>query len=141
MAATCAGVNCFGAVAASSQKPRALMMSAGVCGFASALSADDACASAAAACFAFAGWTIGTSAEANWNVEATAGFARGIGMGPVDLAGSEAAIRPAEVDFWLATGAAAPSSSSSFDLPPNNAANRLGLLLVETSSPLPRFSM
>src|SRR2546429_4014661 len=142
MAATCAGVNCFGAVAASSQKPRALMMSAGVCGFASALSADDACASTAAACFAFGGWTLCTSADASWNVEAAAaGFARGIGTGWLDLAGRAAAIRPAEVDFWPAIGAAAPSSPSSFDLPLNNAANRLGLLLVEASPSLPRFSM
>src|SRR5712664_2310068 len=130
MAATCAGVNCFGAVVASSQKPRALMMSAGVCGFASALSAENAWGSTAAACFAFGDRTICMSAEASWNVEALAGFARGIGTGSVDLAGRAAAIRPAEVDFWPAIGAAAPSSSSSFDLPPNNAANRLGLLLV-----------
>src|SRR6185369_9122034 len=123
-AAICAGVACFGAVAASPQKPRALIMSAGVCGFASALSADGACASTAAACFAFAGWTICTSAEANLKVEATGGFARGIGTGSVDLAGRAVAITPAEVDFALATGAAEPSSSSSFDLPLNRAAKK-----------------
>ena len=37
MAATCAGVACFGVVGMSSQKPRALMISAGVSGFASDL--------------------------------------------------------------------------------------------------------
>src|SRR5437899_8498042 len=109
MAATCAGVNCFGAVAASSQKPRALMMSAGVCGFASALSAEDAWGSTAAACFAFGDWTFCMSAEANWNVEAAAGFARGIGTGSVDLAGRAAAVRPAEVGSWPAIGEAAPA--------------------------------
>src|SRR5258707_1297043 len=66
---------------------------------------------------------------------------RGIGTGSVDLAGRAVAVRPAEVDFWPAIAVAAPSSSSSFDLTPNNAANRLGLLLIEASSPLPRFSM
>src|SRR2546429_6950056 len=126
MAATSAGVNCFGAGAASSQKPRALMMSAGVCGFASVLSADDACASTAAACFAFGGWTFCTSADASWNVEAAAGFARGIGTGWGDLAGGGAAIRPAEGGFWPAIGAAAPPSSSSVDFPLHNAANILG---------------
>jgi hypothetical protein len=117
------------------------MMSAGVCDFASALSAENACAATAAACFAFAGWTNCISAEANWNVEAMAGFARGIGTSSVDLAGRAAAIRPAELDFSTARGAAALSSSSSLDLPLNNMANRFGVLLVEVSSPLPRFSM
>src|SRR2546430_16773141 len=97
MAATCAGVNCFGAAAASSQKPRALMMSAGVCGFASALSADNACASTAAACFAFGGWTLCTSADASWNVEAAAGFARGIGTGWVGFGGEGAGRHAAHV--------------------------------------------
>src|SRR5258705_12947411 len=128
MAATCAGVNCFGAVAASSQKPRALMMSAGVCGFTSDLSAVDAWGSTAAACFAFGDWTFCMSAEANWNVEAAAGFARGIGTGSGDLAGRAGAVRPAGGGFWAAIGGGGPSSSSSFDFTPNNAGNRLGLL-------------
>ena len=74
MAATCAGVACFGVAGASPQKPRALMMSAGVCGFASIF-----CAGAEAACLAFAGWTVWISAEASWKVEVTAGLARGTG--------------------------------------------------------------
>src|SRR5229473_5333350 len=109
MAATCAGVACFGVVGASPQKPRALMMSAGVCGFASAFSAD-----VAAACLAFAGCTACTSAEASWKVAAAAGFARGIGTGSADLAGA-AAITPTGEDFSLAAGALAASSSSSLD--------------------------
>src|SRR5882757_941700 len=123
-AATCAGVACFGVVA-SPQNPRALMMSAGVCGFGSAL-----IAAAAAVCFDFPGWMIWVSAEASWKVAATDGFERGIGTGSVDLAGAADAIRPTGEVFGLTTGALAPSSSSSFDLPLNKAANRLGLLLV-----------
>ena len=60
MAATCAGVACFGVAAASPQKPRALMMSAGVCGFDSVFSAG-----AAATCFGFPGCTIWASADGN----------------------------------------------------------------------------
>ena len=59
--------------------------------------------------------------------------------GDVDLAGA-AAITPAGAVFSLTAGALALSSSSSFDLPLNNAANRLGLLFDEASLPLPRFS-
>src|SRR5258708_9100654 len=92
MAATCSGVAGFGLVGASPQKPRALMISAGVCGFGSAFSAD-ACLSADAACFGFPGWTICASAEANWKVAATWGFARGVGTGSADLAGAAAAIQ------------------------------------------------
>src|SRR5436190_16405277 len=128
MAATCAGVAWFGAPRASLQNPRALMMSAGVCGFGSLfwLEAD---------CFAFADGTIWASAEASWTVAAAAGFARGIGTGSVDLAGAAGAVLSA------ATAAFAPSSSSSFDLLLNNAANRPSLLIGEAPSPLPRFSM
>src|SRR5450755_3421544 len=88
MAATCAGVACFGLVGASPQKPRALMISAGVCGFGSAFSAD-----AAAACLDFAGGTICASAEASCRVEPNRGFERGIGTASADLAGA-AAIEP-----------------------------------------------
>src|SRR4030081_73307 len=76
MAATCAGVACFGLVGASPQKPRALMISAGVCGFGSAFSA-----AAAAACLDFAGWTICASAAASWQVEPGCGFEGGNGTG------------------------------------------------------------
>src|SRR6187399_1393316 len=117
MAAICAGVACLGAA---SQKPRALMMSAGVCGLASALSA-------AVACFGFGGCTIWTSAEASWKV-APAGLARGIGtksaVFSAALAGAAAAITLAGEILPRAAGALAPSSSSSFDLLPNRAANR-----------------
>src|SRR5258707_6677685 len=132
MAATCAGVNCFGAVAASSQKPRALMMSAGVCGFAS----EDAWASTAAACFAFGDWTLCTSAEASWNVEATAGFARGIGTGSVGLAGRGAGLKAPAGGGFLALGAGGPPPSSSFDFPPNHAADQLRVPFVQRSWPL-----
>src|SRR5258708_16817840 len=100
MAATWAGVACFGVAGASRQKPRALMISAGVCGFGSAFSAD-ACLSADAACFGFPGWTICASAEANWKVAATWGFARGVGTGSADLAGAAAAdtLAPAGLPF------------------------------------------
>src|SRR3981189_274626 len=125
VAATCAGVACFGVAGASPHKPRALMISAGVCGFASGFSAD-------AACLVFAGWTACTSAEANWKVEATAGFARGIGRGSVDLAGA-AAITLAGAAFSLTAGALAPSSSSSFALPFNNAGTRVGLSFFDTA--------
>jgi len=106
-------------------------MSAGVCGFASVFSAD-------AACFGLAGCTLWASAEASWKVEAT-GFARGTGTGSADLAGAAEAITLAGEVFPRAAGALAPSSSSSFDLLLNKAANRPGLPLLETSSPLPRF--
>ena len=120
MAATCAGVACFGVAGASPQKPRALMMSAGVCGFASAFWPSPRPASA------FAGCTICASAEASWKV--AAGFARGIGTASADLAGAAVAIRLAGAVFSETAAAPAPSSSSSFDLPLNRAANRLGLL-------------
>src|ERR1700682_6075251 len=123
MAATCAGVACFGVAGASPKKRRALMMSAGVCGFASIF-----CAGAEAACLVFADWTICASAEANWKVAAAAGFARGIGTGSADLAGTADAIRPAGAVFLLTGGALAPSFLAAFDLPWNKAANRLGLL-------------
>src|SRR5258707_9189174 len=113
MAATCAGVACFGLVGASPQKPRALMISAGVCGFGSAFSAD-ACLSADAACFGFPGWTICASAEANWKVAATWGFARGVGTGSADLAGAAAAVTLAGGGFSLAPVGASSSSSVAF---------------------------
>ena len=69
------------------------------------------------------------------------GFERGIGTGSADLAGGAAAVRPTPAVFPLATEVLEPSSSSSFDLLLNKAANRLGLVVVEASSPLPRFSM
>src|SRR4051794_34256830 len=99
MAATCAGVACFGVVAASPQKPRALMMSAGVCGFASAFSAG-----AATTCFDLPGLMIWASAEASWTVWGACGFERGVGTASVDLAGTAAAIRPAGADLSLLTG-------------------------------------
>src|SRR5258705_9465900 len=134
MAATCAGVACFGVAGASPQKPRALMMSAGVCGFGSAFSAVDAGFSTAAACLALGEGTICASAEASWKVAATEGFERGIGTGSVDFAGTAAAITLVDGEGLLMT-AAAPSSSSSFDLPLNSEASRLGLLFDEMSSP------
>src|SRR5439155_17399085 len=129
-AAACAGVACFG-MAASPQKPRALITSAGVCGFASAFSAD-----AGDVCLNFADWTICASAAASCNVATAVGLARGIGTGSTDLAAAAAAITATGVDFSLAAGAAAPSSSSSLDLPLNKAANRFGRLLIEALSPL-----
>src|SRR5215470_8856407 len=77
-AATWAGVACCGA-GMLSQKPRALMMSAGVCGVASACGAAAACAFASTATEAAAGLGAGTilaSAEASCSVEAAglAGF-------------------------------------------------------------------
>src|SRR5665213_1563588 len=134
MAATCAGVACFGVAAASPQKPRALMMSAGVCGLASSVGLE-------AAGLDFAGWTVWTSAEASCKVAAIAGFARGIGTAWVDLAGVAEAITLAGAGFSLAAAAPAPSSSSSLDLLLNKAANRLGLVLVRAPSPSSRFSM
>src|ERR1700733_7835794 len=78
-AATCAAVACFGAAAASPQKPRALMISVGDCGFASAVSAD-------AAGFGFASCATCMSAEANWNAE---GFARGVGTASADFVSAD----------------------------------------------------
>src|SRR5258707_14273735 len=121
MAATCAGVACFGAVGASPQKPRALMISAGVCGFASAFSAN-----VAAACLAFAGCTACTSAEASWKVAAAAGFARGIGTGSADLAGA-AAVPATGEGFSLAAGGLAPSAAPSFDFALDKAADMVPL--------------
>jgi hypothetical protein len=80
------------------------------------------------------------SAEANWKVVASAGFARGIGTGSADLAGAADAIRLAGAVFSSVGTALAPSSSSSFDLPLKRRANRPGLLTVAASSPLPRLS-
>src|ERR1700733_10573149 len=118
MAAICAGVACFGGTDASPQKPRALMMSAGVCGFDSAFSA--------AACFDFPGCTICASAEASWKVAAASGLGAGIGTASADLTGSAAAVTPARAVLSAATSSLAPSSSS-FDLPLNIAVHRLGL--------------
>ena len=81
MAATCAGVACFGVAGVSPHRPRALMMSAGVCGLASLFSADGG-----AAGFGVPDRTICASAEASWKVAAARGFARGIGTGSADLA-------------------------------------------------------
>src|SRR6185437_8902567 len=135
-AMTCAGVACFGVVEASPQNPRALMISVGVSGFASAFSAD--------ADLVFADWTIWESAEASWSVAAADGFARGIGTDSVDLAGAAVAVTMGAVlppvAFSLATGAL-PSSSSSFDLPLNNLAHKLRLVLVIALSSPSRFSM
>src|SRR5438552_9935446 len=121
MAATCAGVAWFGAPRASLQNPRALMMSAGVCGFGSLFWSE-------ADCLAFADGTIWASPEASWNVAAAAGFARGIGTGSADLAGAAGAV--------LSAIALAPSSSSSFDLLLNKAANRPSLPIGEAPAPL-----
>src|SRR4029077_18495260 len=85
-AAICTAVACFGA-ASSPQKPRALMISAGVCGLGSALSAEGCSAG-----FAFGAETICVSAEANCRFAAACGFARGVGIGSADLAGAAAAI-------------------------------------------------
>src|SRR3954470_3132946 len=82
-AAICSGVACF-AAGASPQKPRALMMSAGVSGFASFFAAGGA---------GFEDFTIWASADASWKVPAAAGLARGTGTGSADLAGMAAAIR------------------------------------------------
>src|SRR6478672_4152562 len=80
-----AGLAWVGAAGTSPQKPRALMMSAGVCGLASALPTV-----VLASGFVFAGWTIWASAEASCSV-AAAGFARGTGTGSADLAETAAA--------------------------------------------------
>src|ERR1700760_3358879 len=82
-AATCAGVACCGAAATSPQKPRALMISAGFCGLASAGSA--------AAGGGFVGCTIWTSAEASWNAEAAGGLERGIRTASADLVSADLA--------------------------------------------------
>src|SRR5260370_4222850 len=111
---------CFGAAELSPQKPRALMMSVTVCGFASALSSG--------AGFAFGGGTIWASAEAS--CRAAAILVRGVRTGSegllsadllsvdflsadllsADLAGAAAA------GAGLSSTAGAASSSSSFDL-------------------------
>src|SRR5260370_33150946 len=88
MAAICAGVACFGVVGASSQKPRALMISAGVCGLPSDFSGD-----VVAACLDFAGWAVCTSAEASWKVAPIWGFETGIGTGSDDLVAGIKAVR------------------------------------------------
>src|SRR3978361_2160345 len=94
MAATCAGVACFGATGTLSQKPRALMISAGVCDFASILTAGAATSLEglveAATC------TVCMSAEASWKVEVNAGLERGTGTASAaDLPGRAAAIKAA----------------------------------------------
>src|SRR5207253_1100799 len=101
-ATTCAAVSCFGAPVVSPQKPRALMISAGVCGLASAVSAK--------AEFAFGGCTDCTSAEASCNAAGICGLARGVGVGAAGLAAATA--------IGFASTAGAASSSSSFDLAP-----------------------
>src|SRR5258708_14443650 len=105
-AASWAGVAWFGAVAAAAQKPRAVMMAAGFCGFGSALSAI-----AGAACFAVGAGTICASAEANCRAAATGGFERGIGTASADLVsadfgGAAAATTVAGAGFSFTTGAA-----------------------------------
>src|ERR1700710_2027316 len=80
-AAICAGVACFGAAAPSPQKPRALMISAGDCGFVAAgLVAAGLVAAglvaAVSAGFGFAGCTICASADANWNADGARGLER-----------------------------------------------------------------
>src|SRR5262245_28306615 len=115
-AATWAGVACCGA-GMLSQKPRALMMSAGVCGAAacglgwafSAAAVTVAEAEAEAASAGFDEVTVLASAEANCRVEA-AGFA---GLS----AGLAVATTVVLTGFSFLTGAgAAPSSSSSLAL-------------------------
>src|SRR3954447_14236682 len=88
MAATCAGVACFAVVGASPQKPRALMMSAGVCGFGSALSAATGAAGLESD-LDFGAGTICASAEANCRVAAICGFERGIGTASADLVSTD----------------------------------------------------
>src|SRR5450756_884040 len=104
MAAAWAGVACFGVAGASPQKPRALMMSAGVCGPASAFWLG-------ATGFALVDCTICASAEASWKVAAASGLARGIGTGSADLAGAADAITLAGAGLSLTPAALAPSSS------------------------------
>src|SRR5437764_9403395 len=111
------------------------MMSAGVCGFGSALSAEGLSAEASTAGFDSAldlgTGTIWASAEASCSVAAIGGFARGVGtisatLVSADFAGA-AAITAGLAGFSFLTGTGAlPSSSSSLDLPPlNSEANRL----------------
>src|SRR5882757_703328 len=123
-AAICSGVACFATAGASPQKPRALMMSAGVCGFDSFFAAGSGAAG-------FEGLTICASADASWKVPAAAGLARGTGTGSADLTGTAAAIRLAADGFSGAAAAAPASSSSSTDDLPllNKEASRPGLLL------------
>src|SRR3954447_1515282 len=131
-AATCSGVACFATAGPSPQKPRALMISAGVSGFGSVL------ALAGAAGFAdLAAGTTCASADASWMVAASEGFERGTGTGSGDLAEAAATLTGA----GLVERTGPPSSSSSLDLPLNSEASRLGLLIDEASSPLPRRSM
>src|ERR1700742_4352259 len=82
MAAICAGVACLATAGVSPQKPRALMMSAGVCGL-----AELELLSAGAAGYGAVAWAICMSAEANWISEPARGFARGTGTGSAALAG------------------------------------------------------
>src|SRR5712664_2839085 len=119
------------------------MMSAGVCGFASALSAEglsaeglsveglsaDACAAGFDSGLDLGAGTIWASAEASCSVAAIYGFARGVGTASatlvsVDFAGTAAATTAAGFSALMGAGALA-SSSSSLDLPPlNSEANR-----------------
>src|SRR3954453_24090436 len=119
-ATICCGVACVGVGGLSSQKPRALMMSAGVCG----LSAADC----------FEGWAAGmvrTSADAS--LKAEAGFGPGIGIEPAQEAGiGEAAV--VSLVAWAAKERS-DSSSSSADLPRNSASRKFdGLLLAAPPS-------
>src|SRR5207245_6785829 len=131
MAATCAGVACFGVVGVSPQKPRALMISAGVCGSASLLALGDGLA-AAAACF---GGLAGScaSAEASWKVAAAPDLARGAASADFtsadlvseDLVSEDLVSEDLVAAVLTGVAGATSASSSSFDLPPNSDANRL----------------
>src|SRR5690349_17923406 len=121
---TCAAVSGFAGPALSPQKPRALMISAGLCGFASAATglALDASLDGCTAC---------ASADASCKAAGICGLGRGVG----------AAGLAAATATGLASTAATASSSSSFDLPPlNSAARNDGFEIVAASSPLPRLS-
>src|SRR4029079_9739800 len=117
IAAICSGVACFAATGVSPQKPRALMMSAGVSALASGFAAG------AAAGFAGPPTGICVSAEASWKV-AGAGLERGTGTRFADLAGTAAAIRLAADGVADAETAPLSSSSSAAGLLLNSEANR-----------------
>src|SRR6476469_10232144 len=90
----------------SSQKPRALMMSAGV----GALASVWAPVVPAADCWGgFVGWTICASAEASRNAEPTRGFARGVASDDLPPTGLAAALVSATL---LAAEIAAAASAS-----------------------------
>ena len=124
MAATiCCGVACVGVAGISSQKPRALMISAGVCGL------------SVAACFE--GWcgrnAVWTSADAS--LKAEAGFGRGIGIESAEGAGvAEAAV--VSLVAWAA-GEPSDSSSSSADLLRNSASRKFDGLLLDRAVVIP----